>query len=258
MDERWQTTVSDANSRGVLIRGYPIEELIGGVSFAEASFLLLRGRFPAANERAMFDAVLCGILDYAKSPAVEAARVVASASAQLMPAGAAALLCVGTRIASPQEAGEFLREAWTRRARETPSLADLAEQMVSAARVVRRRIPGLGHPKSATDGRAERLRELARRYECEGEGIRFYDLVRAECRRQTGRDLPVNIDGMMAAVLDAMGFSPLQMAAVAGLSFLPGIFAQAIEELETSRSPRLIPDQAFKYVGPSLRHLSEP
>lgn len=254
----WQTAVSDADSRGILIRGYPIQELIGRVGFAEASFLVLRGRLPTAQERPMFEALLCGILDYAKSPAVEAARVVASASGQLMPAGAAGLLSIGSRIASPQDAGEFLRDAWARRDREGSSLEALAEEMVAHTRAARRRIPGLGHPTAASDPRAERLRGLAREHGWEGEGVRFYDLVRAALQRQAGRDLPINIDGMLAAILDAMGFTPLQMAAVAALSFLPGILAQAIEELERGATPRLIPDAAFRYTGPPLRYLEEP
>lgn len=257
-DAAWQTAVSDAEPRGILIRGYPIQELIGRVGFAEAGFLLLRGRLPSGPERAMFEALLCAILDYPKSPAIETARVVASASGELMPAASAGLLCIGRRIASPQEAGEFLREAWARRDRDGSSFEALAAGMVADARSARRRIPGLGHPSSAADPRAERLRGLAREYRWEGDGIRFYDLIRAELYRQAGRDLPVNVDGMMAAILDAMGFAPLQMAAVAALSFLPGILAQAIEELERGATPRLIPDAAFRYVGPPLRHLDMP
>lgn len=251
---RWTTAVSDASAAGILIRGYPVEELIGRIDFAEATFLLLRGRLPEPRERAMFGSLLCAILDYPRSPAVEAARVVASASGQLVPAAAAGLLCIGSRIASPQESGELLREAFARRDREGLSPEALAERLVADARRTRRRLPGLGHP-SGRDPRAERLRELARAHGFDGEAAALYDRLRSELASQGGPDLPVNVDGMMAAVLHAMGFAPREMGAVAVVSFLPGILAQALEELDGSRGPRLIPDGLFQYTGAARRRL---
>jgi citrate synthase len=48
--------------------------------------------------------------------------------------------------------------------------------------------------------------------------------------KRTGKELPINIDGMMGCVLTEMGFDPKEMAGIAALSYMPGIIAHAVEE----------------------------
>ena len=59
----WSTRISRAENGRILVRGYPIEELIEGLSFSEAAFLLLRGELPDEREAALFDLALRSGMD---------------------------------------------------------------------------------------------------------------------------------------------------------------------------------------------------
>ena len=65
MTASWSSSVSRVDSDKVFIRGYDLEQLIGGQSFTASCFLLLRGRIPTPAEVRTLDAVLNAVLDYA-------------------------------------------------------------------------------------------------------------------------------------------------------------------------------------------------
>ena len=57
----WRTKISKVGPGEILIRGYPLEELMGNLSFTEVMFLTLRGELPSESEGKMLDALLCGL-----------------------------------------------------------------------------------------------------------------------------------------------------------------------------------------------------
>ena len=72
-----------------------------------------------------------------------------------------------------------------------------------------------------------------------------------------GKDLPVNVDGAIGAVLFDLGL-PIEL----GNDFfimarVPGLFAQVHEELERERPMRRIHPTEFTYDGPENRSLVE-
>ncbi|MDW8241554.1 MAG: citryl-CoA lyase, partial [Acidobacteriota bacterium] len=68
MDETWKTAVSKVERNSILLRGYPIEQLIGVVSFGEAVYLTLRGELPKRNEGRMIEAILVSVIDHGPTP----------------------------------------------------------------------------------------------------------------------------------------------------------------------------------------------
>ena len=71
----WTTSVSDVEEADVFIRGYSLGDLIGNVSFASATYLLIKGALPTPGQTKMIDAILCSVLDYSlKKPGTVAAR----------------------------------------------------------------------------------------------------------------------------------------------------------------------------------------
>ena len=58
----WKTKVSKVGEHQILIRGYPLEEVIGNLTYTEAIYLTIRGELPTEREREMMDALLCAIL----------------------------------------------------------------------------------------------------------------------------------------------------------------------------------------------------
>jgi citrate synthase len=249
----WKTSVSQQAEDTILIRGYPIESLIGELSYTAALFLTLRGELPNAEERRMLDAALCSILDYAKGPAPVTARVVVSANPQIGAAMAAGILAQGVYAVSPQDAGSFLEDL-ARRVKDGNSADGVARDAAKDAIANRRRLPGMGHPSAMkADPRAARLKQVALETGFWRERCILLEALNQHYAAASGRALVVNVDGMLGAVLGDMGFSGQEMAAIAALSMLPGIVANAVEEMKSGVKIRMIGD--MDYIGPARRVL---
>lgn len=252
----WHSPVSTLADGAILIRGYPIAELIEHLAFSEAVYLVLRGEVPSRAEATLFDACLCAILDYAIGPAPYAARVVASANPQLVPALAAGVLAQGAYAASPQDAGEFIARALEKWRSQGRGVEDVATAMVDEVVRERRRIPGFGRPSNhEPDERAAALERVIRSSGKWGEASELYTAIHRRWLERTGKKLVINVDGMLAVALTELGFRPLEMGGVAALSFLPGIIANAVEEIISGVKIRQIP--GLRYTGPKKRRLAD-
>lgn len=255
----WQTKVSDPRSDEVIIRGYPQSEIIGTLSFSEATYLVIRGRLPTEDEAAMMDGLLCGLLAFSKGPPPFAGRVVASANPQLIAGVAAGVLAQGAHAISPEDSAYFIQEAYAFMQENVLSIEEAAERIVAEARAEKRRIPGMGHPTyRGVDSRSAKLRELAEQRGFIGDRTLLYEAVHRRLVEATGLDLPLNVDGRMACVMTEMGFDPRQMTGIACLSFIPGIIADVYEEITEGRRLRTVPDPVFQYTGEPQRPLPDP
>jgi citrate synthase len=255
----WSTAVSSVGPHRLLVRGYPIEEIIEQLSFAEVMFLTIRGSVPTRSEARVLDAALSSIPSHQWVAAhLLAAAVTASASPESpIPGIASGILTMGSVTVSPQATAELLD-----RGRELMREGDLgleaaAEKVVEEYRDAGRLIPGLGHPNHKEhDPRATALAAVARAEGHWGEACELYAAVHAAFVRVSGKSLPINIDGMLGCVLDDLGFTPLEMAGIAATAAMPGIVAHVIEEIERGVPLRIVPDAlGSRYVGPEERHL---
>ena len=260
-----KTRVGYVESGQILIRGYPLEELIGNLTYGGILYLVLRGELPTENEEKMMNAVLGGIVDhFFVNAAVPAARFVVTGNPSSPTAGiAAGILSLGPVTGSPQGTGEFVEESYKFMKENGLSIEKAAEQIIKKCKETKRRIPGFGHrlhPEG--DVRAIRLRELARQYEMIGEKIRLYEAINKKLVETSGgKLLPINVDGMMGAILAEMGIDPLCMGGIGAISFLPGIIAHVAEEIKEPEGASIRRffnrEVEAKYLGPPERHLSK-
>ena len=260
MDERripvpgWSTAITQVGFHKILVRGYPLEELIRNLSFPEVVFLTIRGELPTKEQARVLDAALCAIVDHGFfAPTIVAARVVASANPQsIVPAMASGILTVGSVTVSPQETAELILEASKLMREEGLSMEETARRVLEELRSKGRRIPGLGHPLHPDeDPRASALKEVAVKNGLWGQSSMLYEEIHKAFVEISGRFLPINIDGMLGCVLTELGFEPKEMAGIAAISFMPGIIAHAVEE---SRDIKLRVVEG-DYTGVSERHL---
>lgn len=253
----WRTSIGYAGENEILVRGYPLEEIIGRLSYSQGVMLVLKGRLPDEAETKVLDAVLVCLLDHGFiSATVPAARFVASANPSVQAGVAAGVLAMGQNAVSPAHACALIDDALARcEAGKDPDA--VAAEIVGEFRAERRRIPGFGHP-SHTDGdpRAVRIEEVAVDAGFVSGRLDIYKRIHAEFVRQSGRTtIPINIDGMMAAVLPEMGFTPDEITVLAMLSYLPGIAAHVLEEINEGVPLRIIPPTTSVYDGPPRRSL---
>ena len=252
----WTSTVSRIDGDRIRIRGYDLEELIGGQTFTASAFLLLRGRLPTPDEVRALDAILNAVLDYAlEKPGTVAARYTVSANPSMVAGMAAAVLAVGRFTLAPEDTARFLLDAHDRLVATGAGIDELAATLVAEAGERRRRIPGFGHPRfRKIDPRAQRLRDVAEASGLWGERARLYEAVHRAFTALPGKaDIPINDVGMMAVVLVELGFTPEEMTGLAVLSTMPGVVAHLSEELRTGRPIRVVPEDQVDYADRSER-----
>jgi len=252
----WSTAVSEVGFHKINIRGYPLGDIIRNLTFSQAIFLTIRGELPTKEQTRVMDAVLCGIVDHGLfAPTPIAGRVIGSATPEsIMPGVAGAMLTVGSMTVSPQDTAELILHAYDLKSNQGLSTEETAQKIMEELAIQKRRFPGLGHPLHPTgDPRAIALKEVAQKYGAWGERAQLYEAIRQIFVETKGRDLPINIDGMMGCVLTELGFQPKEMAGIAALSFMPGIIAHVVEELQVPRMRAI----SGEYTGVPERKLPE-
>ena len=97
--DTWRTAITGVEPNKILIRGYPIDELMGRLSFGDAVYLLLVGDMPSRTVSRIMEALLVSSIDHgAIPPSTIAARTVAGTGAPLRTAAAAGVLALGSPL----------------------------------------------------------------------------------------------------------------------------------------------------------------
>ncbi len=249
--EPWSTSISNVGTNEVRIRGYSVLDLMERASFGDVVFLLMTGELPRRGEGRIVEAILVAAADHSlAAPSTDAARIVASCGVPLPSAVAAGILALGDHHggAAEQCAEIFLR-------------ADLADLPGSASRLVRevlpqgRRFPGYGHPVHSKDPRAQKLFEMATSMGLRGPYSELAQLIEGELRLQSGRELAINIDGAIAALMLDMGIDWRFGKAFYVIARSAGLCAHVFEEQTRERPFRSLPPEKIGYKGPPPRSL---
>lgn len=253
----WSTCISRAGQGRILVRGYPVEEIIERLSYTETAFLVLQGELPGARQTALFDLVLrSGVDQQFISAAVGAARFTASAFPDSpVPALASGMLASGSVTGSPQEPAEMLIEAVGWKLPQTQACARIMQ--VWGER--RGRVPGLGHPlHKEAEPRAVTVRRLAQKLNGWREHGQMLDAVESHLAEVKGRKIPINLSGALGAVLADLGFDPLVIGGLGALGYGMALLAHITEEIRDGVPLRIIPDAlGAHYDGPAERHIPE-
>ena len=258
---RWATAITHIAPNEVEIRGYPVDEMMGRLAFADAVYLLLRGELPTPAIGKLFGAVLVSSLDHgATPPSTIAALNVATTGAPLRDAVAAGIMGFGAHHGGDIEPSmRFLQEGLALR-RGGASYEEAARAILAARAEPAASPPGFGHRIHTRDPRATRLLQLAHELDLDGEHchlLRVIDRLLNEAPERVAQPLPVNVDGAIAAVCGDLGFDPEIANGLFIIARVPGLLAHAAEE--RSRQPRMrqIDPTDHIYDGPGRRRLPE-
>lgn len=258
MEKEWVTKISKVVPGNCFIHGYPHGEVIENLSYAEALFLTLKGRLATEREVGMLDAVLNALTEHQFDAAtVTVGRHIVSGNPQIIPGMAGALLAIGQHTTQPGDAAELINYALSIVKNENLTREQAAAKVVAEYRKAKKRFPGFGHPlHKMGDYRAISLRKVAAKLGYVGEKLTMYEAIHQEFVKVTGKtEIPINVDGMMAAIMSEMGLEPMEMTAISALSVLPGIIAHAIEEIKEGKLIRVPPRELTDYKGVGERRL---
>jgi citrate synthase len=259
-DERWRTALTCIEPNKIMVRGYPLDEMMGRLTFGEAIYLLLMGDMPTPSIASLMEAMLVSFIDHgATPPSTLAARNTATTGAPLRACVASGVLGFGRHHGGDIESCMQFLDAGLELVRKGESYSAAAEAIVARWRAAEQgSVPGFGHRFHTRDPRAARLFQMALELEVEGEHIQMIRAVEMlMAHPASGHAIPVNIDGAIAAVCGDIGIPPNVANALFIISRVPGIAAHAREEFERHDPMRQIDPKDHLYDGPSERRLPE-
>lgn len=240
----WGTAVSRIEPGVIELRGRPIQDLIGSVSFVSVIWLLLRGSLPSPDQAALLEAALVASVDHGpQAPSIAAARMAVTCGVGLNTAIATGAGMLGDVHGG---AGEQCVQLLT----EIVETGDVAGAL-GRWRARSRYIPGFGHRFHPVDPRRDPLLSLVAAAEREsvvsGEYLRAALAVEAKLA-----PVPMNIDGATAVIYAELGFAPPLARGLFVISRSVGILAHAWEESQQgSRIKGPMPPSILPaYLGP--------
>jgi citrate synthase len=236
----WGTSVSRMEPGVIELRGRPVQDVIGSVSFVEMIWLMLRGDLPDPRAARLLEAALVSAVDHGPhAPSIAAARMAATCGIGLNGSMATGIGMLGD---SHGGAGEQCVELLTQIcvSQDNGTELDVAAAEVMAEWQQRSRyLPGFGHRFHPRDPRRDPLLRMVEQAVAggvvEGRFLAAALAVEARLDRPGRRPVPMNIDGATAIIYGELGFAAPLARGLFVLSRSVGILAHAWEETQQGR-----------------------
>jgi citrate synthase len=261
----WTTSIIDIHPGEIAMRGYPIEQLIGRVTFPEMIWLMLMGELPDRDKARLLEAALVSSVDHGpQAPSIAIARMAATCGPGLNGSMASAINVLDdVHGGAGQQAMEIYYEVDAEAGPDGDLVAAAADVVARRRSGGLRYFPGFGHRFHPLDPRAPRLLQLVQEAAGRGETSGRFAVIGAavEDALSAGRTkrIPMNIDGATAVVYCELGLPAELGRGVFILSRSVGILAHAWEQ--TLQGGRIKGPQAkslnYTYDGPARRDLPE-
>jgi citrate synthase len=260
----WRTSVIDMRPGSIRLRGYPVQQLIGKLSFPAVIWLMLRGEPPTEAQATLLEAALVAGVDHGpQAPSIAVARMAMTCGLGINNAMASAINTLGDVHGGAGEQAVALYMDIARRVDEGCLLPEAAAEGLDAFfAAAGPYVPGFGHRFHPVDPRAPRLFELIDAAVLDGTVSGRHARIAREIERQLcarkGRLIPMNIDGATATIYAELGFAPLLARGLFVLSRSVGILAHASEQAEPgcrNKGPTP-PNFLYCYEGPEPRDIA--
>ncbi|WP_171235125.1 citryl-CoA lyase [Ruegeria sp. HKCCA6837] len=228
----WTTSIIDMEPGRIDMRGEPIQDLIGNVSFSEMILFMVRGDRPSDAQARLFEAALVAAVDHGpQAPSIATARMAVTCGLPLNNAMASAVNMLGDIHGG---AGEQAVALYHFVAEHTGGLEQALDDWIESEGKI---LPGFGHRfHTPTDPRAPRLMTMVsdavHDQACDGRFMQIGQAIEVELARRKGKPVPMNIDGATAVIYAELGFAPPLARGLFCLSRSVGILAHAWEQMQ--------------------------
>ena len=230
------TAICTSDADSITVRGRDLTtEIIGKMDFTSYFWLLVTGEEPNEDQAFFANAILCALAEHGLVPSVVAARMTyAAAPEALQGAVAAGLLgCGSVVLGSAEVAGRFYAECVADQRASGDDVHAVAVRNIERLRQTTKAIPGFGHPQHAGgDPRANLLLTLADQRGVAGEHVAMMRALKAALPETIGRDLPVNVNGPIPAILLDLGWPLPALKGIGLLCRTAGLIGHLTEEAE--------------------------
>jgi len=250
-EETWKTAITKVEPNKLLLRGYRLDELMGRITFAQAVFLAIKGDLPTEKEARMIDAMLVSSIDHGVTPpSCLAARTIASTGSPLNAALAGGILAISKHHGGAiEDSMKVIREAVRRKRELSQTQEETATFLAKEYKEKSKRFPGFGHRIHTKDPRTIKLFQIASDLGIAGEYVGMARAIENAIEHSSGKRLPINVDGAIAALLCEMNFPSELANAFFMLARIPGLVAHVYEEQTRMKPMRVINSKEHEYDG---------
>lgn len=225
-------------------------------SFSELVYAVISGRKktnPAKTR--MIEAMIVASIDHGVTPPSAQAALIASsvrASYEVAIAhGVGAITDV--HGGAGEKAASFFRSCAALAEKENLSIEDATRQVMSEYVKAGKRIEGMGHRVHTQDPRRDVLWELAQSTGLSGTCVAISKISGDILEEVRGISLPINVDGVIGAIIADMGLDPKLAKALFIFGRTMGLSAHYFEEITTQPPMRHIDFTQAVYKGEAER-----
>lgn len=258
-DLAWKSAITKVEPNKLVVRGYRLDELIGKVSYAQMVYLLFKGELPSPQVGRVIEAILVSSVDHGTTPpSVLSAITVASTGAPLNAAVAAGILSISKfHGGAIEDCMHILQQAKKLMDEKGLNYEQAAAQVITEFREAKKRLSGFGHRIHNNDPRTKKLFQLAEENGVTGDYVKLALTFVEQLEKITGKHLPLNVDGAIAALLCELEIDPLLANAFFMIARVPGIVAHVYEEKTRYKPMRKIHPTEVEYDGPEERDFKQ-
>jgi citrate synthase len=244
-----KTSISHVEAEKIKVRGHSIEDLIGTKSYGEVLYLVLLGTLPTSEQAKMLEAIIISVIDHGvKPPSTIAAVTVANTGASLNSSVAAGILAINKYHGGAiEDAMNAISEAVKLQKTDGLDATRAAEKTVDIYKNRGERISGFGHRYHAADPRTVRLFDFAKELKIAGKFIEQAEVLEKVLTEKSGKHLPINADGAIAACLLEMNFPPKIANGIFMIARTAGLVAHAVEEQENNPPMRTVDVENYEF-----------
>lgn len=149
-----------------------------------------------------------------------------------------------------EKAAEFFLSCVALSRSENLSLEEATRRKLVQAAEAKHRIKGMGHRVHTQDPRRDVLWNLAESLHLAGDCVAVSRAVSALFEEVNGKALPINVDGVIGALIADMGLDPKLAKALFIFGRVMGLSAHFQEEITTQSVMRRIDFTQAQYTGP--------
>ena len=237
----FKTKISKIDSGDVTIRGEKLSSLVKTGKFTDSIFLLLSGRKPQGQESVLFEKILTAVIDHGMGTTSSlSSRFVVSGGNSLNVGVGAGILSIGDYHGGAIE--NAMKFFYGLKDASDKDVQSKVQDMLTKKET----IYGFGHKLyKESDPRVTVILEEMK----QSTFLRFKGLIESAIKETKGKQIPINIDGLIAIILCYFGFDPLLGKGIFIIGRTPGLVAQTYEELKDEKPVRRLDEEQIEYLG---------
>jgi citrate synthase len=227
-------------------------------SFASVIYRAVSGDAqPSPDRSAMVEAIVVASVDHGVTPPSAQAGIIAatvrSAYEMSLASGVGAITDVHGGAGA--KAAEFFQRCAARSAETGVSLSRAAQDILQQYLDNRKRLQGMGHRVHTQDPRRDVLWQLAKSNNLAGPCVEVSELITDVFAAAKGKTLPINVDGVIGAIIADMGLAIDMAKALFIYGRVAGLSAHYFEEVSTQKPMRRVNFSDARYQGHGPRSL---